>query len=106
MSVYFLGTLHSTRFYRNFFLCLKDGGAGTKGTVKKRHVDAKEDKAGHCWYAVKWQGKESTNLYRVGLGGFIDLKAVTSSTGYYIYPDHLPNFGKDISSFMDDNQVP
>ncbi|KAK6979128.1 E3 ubiquitin-protein ligase MIB2-like isoform X1 [Biomphalaria glabrata] len=42
---------------------------------------------------VLW-ANEKTNTYRVGYQGNVDLKVVSSSSGGYYYPDHLPILGK------------
>lgn len=46
---------------------------------------------------VMWQSG-STNVYRIGHKGKVDLKYVVDAPGYFYYPEHLPVLGQQIES--------
>uniref|UniRef100_A0A4W3HP84 E3 ubiquitin-protein ligase MIB2 n=1 Tax=Callorhinchus milii TaxID=7868 RepID=A0A4W3HP84_CALMI len=68
----------------------QDGGEGKTGKV----VDIRgwDTESGRSVSSVAWSNG-TTNVYRMGHKGKVDLKYVTDATGGYYYKDHLPKLG-------------
>jgi len=79
------------------FLCwYLTGGAGSQGTVQE--VGGRDD----SWNSVvdvKWDSG-SSNRYRLGLDGKVDLYTVVESSGGFVYTQHLPKLSKTQSITM------
>ena len=52
-----------------------------------------DSESGRSVAAVTWSSG-STNVYRVGHKGKVDLKYIQAASGGYYYKDHLPVLGK------------
>lgn len=70
----------------NLFL----GGEGKTGKVTD--VRGWDSESGRSVAAVTWSSG-STNVYRVGHKGKVDLKYITAASGGFYYRDHLPVLG-------------
>jgi len=76
--------------------CNVTGGVGSQGTVQE--VGGRDD----SWNSVldiQWDSG-SSNRYRLGLDGKVDLHAVVESSGGFVYPEHLPKLCKSLFSFV------
>ncbi|OCT72647.1 uncharacterized protein LOC100158387 isoform X2 [Xenopus laevis] len=69
----------------------QDGGEGKVGRV----VDIRgwDVETGRSVASVTW-ADGTTNVYRVGHKGKVDLKCITDAPGGHFYKDHLPKLGK------------
>ncbi|MFT7804590.1 E3 ubiquitin-protein ligase MIB2 [Arapaima gigas] len=69
----------------------QDGGEGKVGKV----VDIRgwDTESGRSVASVTWSNG-TTNVYRMGHKGKVDLKYVTDVTGGYYYKEHLPKLGE------------
>ncbi|XP_071451950.1 E3 ubiquitin-protein ligase MIB2 [Hetaerina americana] len=72
----------------------QDGGEGKTGRV----IDIRgwDNESGRSVANVTWTGTGSTNVYRVGHKGKVDLKYVQEGLGGFYYRDHLPVLGENI----------
>jgi len=70
--------------------CSRAGGEGKVGKVTD--VRGWDSESGRSVAAVSW-GSGSTNVYRVGHKGKVDLKYVQAASGGFYYKDHLPVLG-------------
>ncbi|XP_046396249.1 E3 ubiquitin-protein ligase MIB2 [Ischnura elegans] len=72
----------------------QDGGEGKTGRV----IDIRgwDNESGRSVANVTWTGTGSTNVYRVGHKGKVDLKYVQPGLGGFYYRDHLPVLGQDV----------
>ena len=70
------------------FACL--GGKGLEGTVTK--ISGKEEGSWRSILDVTWANGTS-NKYRLGVDGKIDLFCAKEATGGHFYRDHLPTLG-------------
>ena len=76
--------LHSTLIF--------EGGEGKIGKVTDiRGWDAE---SGRSVAHVTWVSSSSTNVYRVGHKGKVDLKYITAARGSEYYKEHLPVLGR------------
>lgn len=77
------------------FLCLKDGGDGKVGRVLD--VRGWDNESGNSVANVAW-ATGSTNVYRVGHKGKVDLRLIQSSVGgsYYRYSFVVDNVNNDM----------
>lgn len=73
------------------FVCVCVGGEGKVGKV----VDIRgwDNESGRSVASVTWSNG-TTNVYRMGHKGKVDLKYVTDGQGGFYYKDHLPKLGK------------
>ncbi|GCB72199.1 hypothetical protein scyTo_0009056, partial [Scyliorhinus torazame] len=71
----------------------QDGGEGKIGKV----VDIRgwDTESGRSVSSVTWSNG-TTNVYRMGHKGKVDLKYITDSAGGYYYKDHLPKLGEHV----------
>ncbi|XP_045161724.1 E3 ubiquitin-protein ligase MIB2-like [Mercenaria mercenaria] len=69
----------------------QDGGEGKVGKVTD--VRGWDSESGRSVAAVTWSSG-STNVYRVGHKGKVDLKYVQAASGGFYYRDHLPVLGE------------
>ena len=76
-----------------FTILLVTGGEGKVGKVTD--VRGWDSESGRSVAAVTWSSG-STNVYRVGHKGKVDLKYMQAAGGGYYYRDHLPVLGKNI----------
>lgn len=67
------------------------GGEGKIGKVSD--IRGWDSESGRSVAHVTW-ASGSTNVYRVGHKGKVDLKYITASSGGFYYKDHLPVLGK------------
>ena len=67
------------------------GGEGKVGKVTD--VRGWDSESGRSVAAVTWSSG-STNVYRVGHKGKVDLKYMQAAGGGYYYRDHLPVLGE------------
>ena len=58
-----------------------------------------DSESGRSVAAVTWSSG-STNVYRVGHKGKVDLKYIQAAAGGYYYRDHLPVLGKLVDTFI------
>ena len=58
-----------------------------------------DSESGRSVAAVTWSSG-STNVYRVGHKGKVDLKYIQAAAGGYYYRDHLPVLGKLEDTFI------
>lgn len=72
-------------------VCVCVGGEGKVGKV----VDIRgwDNESGRSVASVTWSNG-TTNVYRMGHKGKVDLKYVTDGQGGFYYKDHLPKLGK------------
>lgn len=77
-----------------FALCPLPGRAGGEGKVGKV-VDIRgwDTESGRSVASVTWSNG-TTNVYRMGHKGKVDLKYVSDGQGGFYYKDHLPKLGK------------
>lgn len=73
------------------FPCVCVGGEGKVGKV----VDIRgwDTESGRSVASVTWSNG-TTNVYRMGHKGKVDLKYVSDGQGGFYYKDHLPKLGK------------
>uniref|UniRef100_A0A2R5LAE8 RING-type E3 ubiquitin transferase n=1 Tax=Ornithodoros turicata TaxID=34597 RepID=A0A2R5LAE8_9ACAR len=73
---------------------LQDGGEGKTGKV----IDIRgwETESGRSVASVTWSSG-STNVYRLGHKGKVDLKYIQDAPGGYFYRDHLPVLGVGVT---------
>lgn len=73
------------------FSCMCVGGEGKVGKV----VDIRgwDTESGRSVASVTWSNG-TTNVYRMGHKGKVDLKYVSDGQGGFYYKDHLPKLGK------------
>lgn len=71
------------------------GGEGKIGKV----VDIRgwDQESGRSVASVTWSNG-TTNVYRMGHKGKVDLKYVSDGQGGYYYKEHLPKLGVNLSS--------
>lgn len=71
--------------------CVPVGGEGKVGKV----VDIRgwDTESGRSVASVTWSNG-TTNVYRMGHKGKVDLKYVSDGQGGFYYKDHLPKLGK------------
>ncbi|XP_029434484.1 E3 ubiquitin-protein ligase MIB2 isoform X2 [Rhinatrema bivittatum] len=69
----------------------QDGGEGKVGRVMD--IRGWDVETGRSVASVAWCDG-TTNVYRVGHKGKVDLKCLTDSSGGYYYKEHLPRLGK------------
>nr|KAG5706441.1 hypothetical protein BaRGS_032834 [Batillaria attramentaria] len=69
----------------------QDGGEGKIGKVSD--IRGWDSESGRSVAHVTWTSG-STNVYRVGHKGKVDLKYITPSSGGFYYKDHLPVLGE------------
>lgn len=69
------------------------GGEGKIG--KTTDIRGWDSESGRSVAHVTWQSG-STNVYRVGHKGKVDLKYIQSAPGWTYYKEHLPVLGKQI----------
>ncbi|XP_069466245.1 E3 ubiquitin-protein ligase MIB2 isoform X2 [Ambystoma mexicanum] len=69
----------------------QDGGEGKTGKVMD--IRGWDVETGRSVASVTWTDG-TTNVYRVGHKGKVDLKCLTDATGGYYYKEHLPKLGK------------
>nr|XP_033777263.1 E3 ubiquitin-protein ligase MIB2 isoform X1 [Geotrypetes seraphini]XP_033777264.1 E3 ubiquitin-protein ligase MIB2 isoform X1 [Geotrypetes seraphini]XP_033777265.1 E3 ubiquitin-protein ligase MIB2 isoform X1 [Geotrypetes seraphini]XP_033777267.1 E3 ubiquitin-protein ligase MIB2 isoform X1 [Geotrypetes seraphini]XP_033777268.1 E3 ubiquitin-protein ligase MIB2 isoform X1 [Geotrypetes seraphini]XP_033777269.1 E3 ubiquitin-protein ligase MIB2 isoform X1 [Geotrypetes seraphini] len=69
----------------------QDGGEGKAGRVMD--IRGWDVETGRSVASVTWSDG-TTNVYRVGHKGKVDLKCITDGSGGYYYKDHLPKLGK------------
>ncbi|KAJ8320485.1 hypothetical protein KUTeg_002072 [Tegillarca granosa] len=69
----------------------QDGGEGKVGKVTD--VRGWDSESGRSVAHVTWSSG-STNVYRVGHKGKVDLKCITPAVGGYYYKEHLPVLGE------------
>ncbi|KAK7791090.1 hypothetical protein R5R35_000511 [Gryllus longicercus] len=81
----------------------QDGGEGKTGRV----IDIRgwDDESGRSVANVTWTSG-STNVYRLGHKGKVDLKYVQDAPGGYYYRDHLPVLGQNIEVLMGASRAP
>lgn len=74
-----------------FCLCVCVGGEGKVGKV----VDIRgwDNESGRSVASVTWSNG-TTNVYRMGHKGKVDLKYVSDGQGGFYYKDHLPKLGR------------
>lgn len=75
-------------------VCVCVGGEGKVGKV----VDIRgwDNESGRSVASVTWSNG-TTNVYRMGHKGKVDLKYVSDGQGGFYYKDHLPKLGKRFS---------
>lgn len=82
-------------FWVCLFLCtyVCVGGEGKVGKV----VDIRgwDTESGRSVASVTWSNG-TTNVYRMGHKGKVDLKYVSDGQGGFYYKDHLPKLGKNL----------
>ncbi|KAL8597671.1 hypothetical protein ACOMHN_012638 [Nucella lapillus] len=71
----------------------QDGGEGKIGKVSD--IRGWDSESGRSVSHVTWTSG-STNVYRVGHKGKVDLKYITPSSGGFYYRDHLPTLGEAV----------
>ncbi|XP_070207241.1 E3 ubiquitin-protein ligase MIB2-like isoform X2 [Littorina saxatilis] len=71
----------------------QDGGEGKIGKVSD--IRGWDSESGRSVAHVTWCSG-STNVYRVGHKGKVDLKYITASSGGFYYRDHLPVLGEAV----------
>lgn len=73
------------------YVCLCVGGEGKVGKV----VDIRgwDNESGRSVASVTWSNG-TTNVYRMGHKGKVDLKYVSDGQGGFYYKDHLPKLGR------------
>lgn len=71
----------------------QDGGEGKIGKVSD--IRGWDSESGRSVAHVTWTSG-STNVYRVGHKGKVDLKYITPSSGGFYYRDHLPTLGEAV----------
>jgi len=71
------------------------GGVGSEGTVQE--VGGR-DESWNSVLDILWDSG-SSNRYRLGLGGKVDLHAVNESSGGFVYAEHLPKLCKAFYNF-------
>ena len=87
----FGGTLNLTqRQLRRRCFVVAEGGAGTQGRVLS--VNNAYDKSYRSYVEIIWN-VGSTEEYRRGYEGFVDVKCVTAADGEMYYREHLPKLG-------------
>lgn len=68
-----------------------------------------DTESGRSVASVTWTNG-TTNVYRMGHKGKVDLKYISDIAGGYYYKDHLPKLGMDgcftFLSFMTDKHLP
>lgn len=74
-----------------FCVCVCVGGEGKVGKV----VDIRgwDNESGRSVASVTWSNG-TTNVYRMGHKGKVDLKYVSDGQGGFYYKDHLPKLGR------------
>uniref|UniRef100_A0A671UVA7 E3 ubiquitin-protein ligase MIB2 n=1 Tax=Sparus aurata TaxID=8175 RepID=A0A671UVA7_SPAAU len=74
----------------------QDGGEGKVGKV----VDIRgwDTESGRSVASVTWSNG-TTNVYRMGHKGKVDLKYVSDGQGGFYYKDHLPKLGEHVNTF-------
>lgn len=71
----------------------QDGGSGKTGIVQ--NICGWNDTSDFCACHVSWSATDTTNLYRIGYEGKMDLKYVQDAVDGYYYRDHLPIIGDE-----------
>lgn len=72
-------------------VCFILGGEGKIG--KTTDIRGWDSESGRSVAHVTWQSG-STNVYRVGHKGKVDLKYISAAPGWTYYKEHLPVLGK------------
>ena len=67
------------------------GGEGKVGKITE--IRGWDSESGRSVANVAWQSG-STNVYRVGHKGKVDLKYITAGQGMWYYKEHLPVLGE------------
>ena len=77
--------------------CVRAGGEGKVGKV----VDIRgwDTESGRSVASVTWSNG-TTNVYRMGHKGKVDLKYVSDVQGGFYYKDHLPKLGKLLKTWL------
>ena len=73
----------------------QDGGLGNVGVVTD--VRGWEHESYRSVVSVKWK-EATTNVYRLGHKGKVDVTCIVFSSGGSYYKDHLPNLGQTLVS--------
>lgn len=74
-----------------FLVILYLGGPGKRGKVTE--IRGWENESGLSVANVVWESG-STNVYRLGHKGKVDLKYMVEAIGGFYYPEHLPKLGE------------
>ena len=72
------------------------GGEGQQGIVVTLEDCDRDCESRNSVVKVRWTSG-STNVYRLGHLGKVDLKCVQETSGGYYYPEHLPTLGETLT---------
>lgn len=89
----FYNSQYSLIYHCYLYYLTLTGGEGKVGKITE--IRGWDSESGRSVANVAWQSG-STNVYRVGHKGKVDLKYVTAGAGMHYYKEHLPVLGKNI----------
>lgn len=86
------------KLFFNTYIFENEGGSGKTGKVLELRGWDRE--SGFSVACVEWSATGTTNVYRIGHKGKVDLKYVQEGDGGFYYRDHLIVLGKIWAVFL------